>query len=94
MAAATFEGRLVSVPDRYFGPAQVGMMVVPREMLLHGDLIAFDPQGLELDRSLVTVIPCVCTHRGGTHFLDNRACFVNTCDCATYRPDFDAAHDQ
>lgn len=53
-AGQTVAGRLVPLPDKYMGPAQVALVLVPGSVLaqenLVGDLVAYDAQGAEVAR--------------------------------------------
>jgi hypothetical protein len=47
---ASVTGQLFPMPERYIGPAQVALVLVPENIAAEGDLIAFDLQGEELGR--------------------------------------------
>jgi hypothetical protein len=50
---ALIEGHLFPIPERIIGPAQVVLVLVPPNVSVNGDLIAFDIQGEELARRAI-----------------------------------------
>ena len=52
-ADETFDGQLFPLPSKYLGPAQVVVVIVPGNVPLNGDLIAYDADGNELARVTV-----------------------------------------
>ena len=53
----TYHGELFPLPERYIGPAQVVLVIVPAGIPIRGTLIAYDAQGHEVARQPVGELP-------------------------------------
>ncbi len=48
LSGRTFDGQLFPFPSKYFGPAQMVVVIVPQDVILEADLVAYDANGNEL----------------------------------------------